>query len=239
MDQEVPSLGTPRARAAWWMRTELWLVLAATALAAPIALTLHHRAARREALPKLGQVVPFSLVRQSGEKFTLAELRGQVWVADFVFLGCTESCPLLTTRMNHLQRALSEEEQKRGVPLAVHLVSFTVDPTNDTPERLAEYASRWHADPKRWVFATGPTTEIQHVVADGFKVAYGKVDDGAGAFEIMHGNWFVLVDGDGRIRGYYSSDRPEEMASLLADTLGLAGMPREDSRQAALARGAE
>jgi len=59
----------------------------------------------------------------------------------------------------------------------------------------------WHADPARWVFATGTTADIQHVVVEGFKVGYGKVDDGAGAFEIMHGNWFVLVDAGGVIRG--------------------------------------
>jgi len=212
------------------MRPELWLVLAVLALVLPVLAVARHRraiAAEGPPLPTLGHVVPFSLVRESGATFSSTELAGKVWVADVVFLGCTESCPMLTTRMSKLQRVLAEEEARGGGSLPVRLVSFTVDPLNDTTARLQEYATRWGADPKRWVFATGSTTDIQHVVADGFKVAYGKTDDGAGAFEIMHGNWFVLVDGDGTIRGYYSTDRPEEMAALTADVVRLASkLPR-------------
>jgi protein SCO1/2 len=220
-----------KKRRPFWSRAELWLILAVLALVAPVLLVARlRRAAGSEGppLPRLGHVAPFSLTRESGAPFTSSELAGTVWVADFVFLGCTESCPMLTTRMSKLQRGLAEEEAKLGGLLPVRLVSFTVDPLNDTTARLQEYATRWGADAKRWAFATGTTTDIQHVVADGFKVAYGKTDDGAGAFEIMHGNWFVLVDSDGTIRGYYSTDRPEEMASLTADVLRLASkLPRQ------------
>jgi protein SCO1/2 len=219
----VPPSVAAGGRRPVWLRPELWLVLAALAVALPVFLVSMRRAkAERPPLPKLGHVVPFSLVRESGATLSSADLAGKVWVADFVFLGCTESCPMLTGRMSNLQRRLAEEEERLGGSLPVRLVSFTVDPTNDTTARLAEYATRWGANPKRWAFATGSTADIQHVVADGFKVAYGKTDDGAGAFEIMHGNWFVLVDDENTIRGYYSTDRPEEMASLTADILSLA-----------------
>jgi len=210
----------PRSK---WLRPEVWLIFAVIAVVAPVVLVARARAARHTAeLPKLGHIVPFSLTRESGAPFSSAELAGKVWVADFVFLGCTESCPMLTTRMSNLQKRLAEEEAKLGGSLPVRLLSITIDPLNDTTARLSEYATRWGADPKRWTFATGSTAEIQHVVADGFKVAYGKVDDGAGAFEIMHGNWFVLVDGEGAIRGYYSTDRPEEMTAITADVVRLA-----------------
>jgi protein SCO1/2 len=223
----VDAEATPATRRPLWLRVEIWLALAALALALPVLLTLRHRHAAAS-LPKLGHLASFSLVRESGARLTSAELAGKVWVADFVYLGCSESCPMLSTRMSKLQRQLVDEEQRRGAPLPAQLVTITIDPANDTPARLAEYASRWQADPKRWIFATGSTADIQHIVADGFKVAYGKVDDGAGAFEIMHGNWFVLVDGEGAIRGYYSSDHPEEMKALGADVLRLSG---ELSRQ--------
>ncbi len=217
---EGVSAPAPRSGRPLWMRVEVWLALAALALALPALAVLRSRH-EVPPLPKLGHLAPFSLLRESGERISNADLAGKVWVADFVYLGCSQSCPLLTTRMAQLQRRIADEEARRGAPLSVELVSITIDPTNDSPARLQEYASRWKADPKRWVFATGSTAEIQHVVAEGFKVAYGKVDDGAGAFEIMHGNWFVLVDGAGDVRGYYSSDRPEEMAALEADVVRL------------------
>jgi protein SCO1/2 len=204
-----------------WTSATLWLVAAALALSIPAALLTKRRPAV-DPLPKLGQLAPFTLVRESGAPLTSTDLAGKVWVADFVFLGCAQSCPLLTTRMGHLANLLDEEGKKRGHALPVRLVSFTIDPTNDTPAHLSDYAARWHADPAMWTFATGPLADVQHVIADGFKVAFGKVDDGAGAFEMMHGNYFVLVDETMQIRGYYSTDIPEEMSALTRDVLALA-----------------
>jgi protein SCO1/2 len=203
------------------MRIELWLGLAVLGLVGP-GFLFARRPPEDPMPPNLGQLQAFTLVRESGRPLASADLSGKVWVADFVFLGCTESCPLLTTRMSHLASILDGEEKKRGAPLGVELVSFTVDPTNDTPDKLEEYAARWHADPSKWAFATGTLADVQHVVADGFKVAFGKADNGAGAFEMMHGNYFVVVDGSMRIRGYYSTDRPEEMSHLVHDVLRLA-----------------
>jgi protein SCO1/2 len=226
--QEYAVEATPERRS-WWMRIELWLVLALLGLVVPGFLFARHPAA--DAAPGvLGALSPFALVRESGRPFVSSDLAGKVWVADFVFLGCTESCPLLTTRMGHLESILDEEGKKRGGPLGVELVTFTIDPTNDTPDRLSEYAARWHADPAKWAFATGSLAEVQHVVADGFKIAYGKVDKGSGAFEMMHGNYFVVVDGKMQIRGYYSTDRPEEMSHLVNDVLRLATTHEGDER---------
>jgi cytochrome oxidase Cu insertion factor (SCO1/SenC/PrrC family) len=205
----------------WWTRAPFWLVAAALALSIPAALLTRHRQAV-DPLPKLGQLAPFALVRESGAPLSSADLTGKVWVADFVFLGCSQSCPLLTTRMGHLANFLAEEGKKRGRALPVRLVSFTIDPTNDTPSRLSDYAVHWHADPAIWAFATGAIGDVQHVVADGFKVAFGRVDDGAGAFEMMHGNYFVVVDPSMQIRGYYSTDLPEEMNALTRDVVALA-----------------
>jgi protein SCO1 len=219
-ERQAPAIPPRR----WWMRVEPWLVLAVLGLVLP-ALLLTKRAPAEGSPPVLGQLAPFSLVSESGSPLRSDDLAGKIWVADFVYLGCTESCPLLTTRMSHLASILAEEGQKRGGALPVRLVSFTIDPTNDTPDKLSEYAARWHADPAVWTFATGPLSDVQHIVADGFKLAFGKVDNGSGAFEMMHGNYFVVVDGQMHIRGYYSTDRPEEMGKLVGDVLRLAGGP--------------
>ncbi len=218
----------PTVSKKWWSNPAPWLVAAALALVLPAVLFGKRRAAV-EPLPRLGHVAPFTLVRESGAPLSSTDLSGKVWVADFVFLGCTQSCPLLTTRMSHLATLLEEEAKRRGKSLPVRLVSFTVDPTNDTPSRLADYAARWHADPATWAFATGTLADVQRVVADGFKVAFGKVDDGAGAFEMMHGNYFVLVDGEMQIRGYYSADLPEEMTALTREVVALASGEKSDS----------
>ena len=58
------------------------------------------------------RLAPFTLVAESGRALSSADLAGKVWVADFVFLGCTQSCPMLTTRMSRVQTLLAEEATK-------------------------------------------------------------------------------------------------------------------------------
>jgi protein SCO1/2 len=102
-----------------------------------------------------------------------------------------------------------------------HLVSISVDPERDTPERLAAYGARYGANPIAWSFLTGPEQAIQATVVDGFKVGAGKersaaagADGGAGFWEIFHGEKLVLVDRQLRIRGYFDAT-PEGIDQLM------------------------
>jgi protein SCO1/2 len=99
----------------------------------------------------------------------------------------------------------------------VRLVSITVDPVNDTPERLAAYAAGFQADPALWKFLTGPAREIETAVEHGFKVGVTREPDGQGGFNILHGTRLVLVDARGAIRGYYDVEDAIEMKRLRTD----------------------
>ncbi|MDA1312911.1 MAG: SCO family protein [Acidobacteria bacterium] len=149
-------------------------------------------------LPLLGVAPEFSLTERSGRQVDRSELDGRVWVANFVFTECTGPCPLLSQRMSRIQKALEDQPE-------VRLVSFTVDPENDTPEVLTKYAKRFNADPVRWLFLTGDKTGLYRLIKGGFKLA---IDDGGEAPGpdsgiITHSLRFVLVDRQGRIRGYF------------------------------------
>ncbi len=154
-------------------------------------------------IPQLGALPDFQLVDSKGMPFGSAQLKGKIWVADFVFTSCTGICPILSTNMSKLHRNLVDRPD-------VHLVSVSVDPETDTPEVLARYASRYSADTSRWHFLTGPRERIHQLAVAGFKV--GSVDE-----PIFHSNRFILVDGDGAIRGYYVGTEPEDMAKLNHD----------------------
>jgi protein SCO1/2 len=144
-------------------------------------------------LPVLGQLPDFSFQDQNDKKVDRGDFLGKVWIADFIYTGCADICPMLTQKMSELEKK---------TPPDVLLASFTVDPENDTPARLALYAERFHVDFHRWFFLTGPLGDIEKVVVGGFKQSMGKVS----LFEIMHGGKLVLVDRQGRIRGYYDAD---------------------------------
>lgn len=151
--------------------------------------------------PVLGTLPPWSLVDQDGRSFGSTELRGKVWIASFFFTRCTSICPAVMHAVSRLDAALRE----RGVD-GIALVSFTVDPEHDAPLILREYAREIGADPARWTLATGDPAAVRSLVVEGFKVPVGEGTTEAGVFDIAHTAKLVLVDGEGRIRGYYDTD---------------------------------
>ncbi|MEP7049645.1 MAG: SCO family protein [Pseudomonadota bacterium] len=169
-------------------------------------------------LPKLGQVGDFELVDQQARPVSAASLRGKVWVAAFFFTRCPTICPRITKRMRALQVAT------RGQTPAPSLISFSVDPENDTPPVLLEYARRYGADLHSWAFLTGDLRVVKRTIVDGFKLALdGKPDPNAENGGIIHGSHLVLVDQALAIRGYYRTDDEDDMARLVDDAKGLSG----------------
>jgi len=159
-------------------------------------------------------VPAFSLVDQTGARFDQASLAGKPWVADFIFSTCTQTCPRLTARMKEVRDRVAK---KRGDG-AVRFVSFSVDPETDTPPVLAAYAARAGAS---WSFVTGASDDVQKAVVQGFKVTMQKTVNAAGERDVLHGNWFVLGDGQGRIRGYYQTDTEDDVDKIAHDVLRL------------------
>jgi protein SCO1/2 len=174
-----------------------------------------------EGLPVFGALPAMSLTDQEGKPFTLDRMRGHVWIANFIFTSCPMACPLLSQRMSLIQTKIQPD------PATIQLVSFSVDPSHDTPPVLKQYGTRYHQDPTRWTFVTGKPDEVLSIVSDGFKVAVEKAKappdpNGANSnFVVMHGENFVLIDRDGRIRGYYHKD-DEDLDRLVTDARKLA-----------------
>ena len=169
---------------------------------------------RAPELPVLGTVPPFSLTERSGRPVRTEDLVGRVWIADFVFTRCPDVCPALTRRMARLQSLAGAGD---GAD-AVRLVSFSVDPSHDTPEVLRVYAA--HAGARDdWLFVTGPRDAMATLLKDGFRVAFA--DDGPPTAPITHSDRFVLVDRELRIRGYYHGGDAEDVERLAGDARAL------------------
>ena len=80
------------------------------------------------ALEVFGQIPQFELVAQNGQPFHSQVLAGKVWVADFIYTTCPGPCPRMTSQMREVQDAVSKLPD-------VRLVSFTVDPAQDTDRK--------------------------------------------------------------------------------------------------------
>ncbi len=192
----------------------LWLSLL---LAVPAVVVLKHQ---RPPLPIYARLPAWELTDQDGHAFGAAQLRGRVWVADFMFTSCPSICPELTRHLGAVQTRTASLGDR------LHIVSISVDPVVDTPARLTEYAHRHGADPARWHFVTGTAPALQHLAADGFRTALGEVPTSAEGrpetFNILHSARVMLIDGDGRMRGVYRTDG-EGMSDLLRDAARLTG----------------
>jgi protein SCO1/2 len=169
----------------------------------------------------LGALPLFRFTSEQGAPFGSPELAGQVWVANFIFTRCPTVCPVFSRKMAEVQT------RSAGMGAGLHLVSFSVDPEYDTPERLAAYAQRYGAEAARWTFLTGDYQQLKDTVVGGFKMAMGKEapaeDD---LLSIFHGEHFVLVDARGRIRGYYLSSDADAVERLLTDAQWLLAHPQ-------------
>ncbi len=161
-------------------------------------------ARHREPLGEFNTVPDFELVDQTGAPFSsVAQLRGKVWVADFVFTNCKGPCPRMGSQMRQVQSALADVE-------AVRFVSFTVDPKRDTPEVLATYARRYSALPGRWFFLTGAAETLNKLSLRAFMLS--ALND-----QMDHSTRFALVDRQGRVRKYYDTTEPRSIPDLIAD----------------------
>jgi protein SCO1/2 len=131
------------------------------------------------------------LVRDDGKTVSLPEelADGRPVVLDFIFTTCTTICPVLSSTFSQLQNELGPERDK------VHLVSISIDPEQDTPERLTEYARRFHAGPE-WRHYTG-STEASVAVQRAFQAYRGdKMDHTPVTFiRAGQGKTWVRVDG--------------------------------------------
>lgn len=192
------------------------LVVSAALLALAVTLHVAKRSGKTTTdLPVLSAVPPFALTDHTGGIYRAADLRGTPWVASFIFTRCPTICPALSSRMAEVQR------RTEGTP--VRLVSFSVDPDFDTPAVLSEYAKRFDAG-RRWTFLTGDFGVMRSAIEDGLKISMGRAQAGpvVDASQVFHGTHLVLVDAEGRIRGYYDVKEDAGLDALLRDARSLA-----------------
>jgi protein SCO1/2 len=153
---------------------------------------------------------PFELVDQEGRATSLASLRGNVLLLDFVYANCPGPCPILTGAHVRAQKVLPEDVRER-----VRFVSITLDPERDTPEALRAYGAKRGADLARWSFLTGPKDQVEDAIR---RYGVGSVRLANG--EIQHVVVSFLIDAEGRVAKRYfglehhGDDLAQDLAAL-------------------------
>lgn len=163
-------------------------------------------------LPVIGPAPDFDLMSQDGERVALADLHGKVVAVTFIFTMCPDICPMLTSNLSQVQEMLGDDFGK-----SIAFVSITVDPENDTPDVLREYAEAFGADLGGWAFLTGDPRVLKQV-AQGYGVFAEKAVGGG----VDHTLLTSIVDPRGVLRVQYIGYR-FDLEEFRGDLLSLVG----------------
>tara|TARA_E500000331_G_scaffold92654_1_gene88737 strand:- start:2133 stop:2714 length:582 start_codon:yes stop_codon:yes gene_type:complete len=157
----------------------------------------------KKTLPVLGNINNFILYDQNGNEFSEQDLLGNYWISDFIFTTCAGPCPVMSSQFQGFQEKYSDNSNLK-------LLSISVNPQYDTPNILQNYGERYSADFKKWNFLTGDVNEIHTLALESFKV--GDAEN-----PIFHSAFFILIDDQAQIRGYYNSTINEDINKMYSD----------------------
>lgn len=163
--------------------------------------SLHH-------VKKNHRIADFELYNQNGDTITEATFENKIYVADFFFTRCATICPVMTTNMNALQAAFSNDTD-------VLLLSHSVTPVMDSIPILKDYANYKGVIDGKWHLVTGAKKQIYNLARKSY---FAVLDEGDGGDQdFIHTEQFVLVDSKRRIRGYYDGTDSKEVARIIED----------------------
>lgn len=163
----------------------------------------------------------FTYETQNGDTLSSNELKGHAYVADFIFTSCEGVCPNLSKTMSLIQLNFKNDNRLK-------LVSFTVDPDRDSIPVLKEYAKRYDAIDGKWYFLRGEKESVWNMAQQGFKVPVVYTPEGGKGNEFTHTERIVLVDEDGKIRGFYNGLDKQMMDTFYNNLASiLVGIPQQ------------
>ncbi len=139
-------------------------------------------------------------VNRTGEAVSLGQLRGKVYVAGHQYPDCPAGCLGMAAVMKSLEAEFGDDPQFR-------LVSISVNPAGDTPEKMDAWVKERGVDSPDWWFLTGDPEAIAKYMISQFKFyATEEITDPAlraAQGPYAHDQRLAIVDGDANVRGYY------------------------------------
>lgn len=155
------------------------------------------------------RVADFDLVDQTGTRRSARDLEGKVRVVSYFFTTCPTICVDMAAGLRRVQDAFKADDRLR-------ILSHTAMPEYDSVPVLADYAARNGCDPSQWWLLTGTPQELNRLARTSY---FAVLEEGQGWDEhsFIHTENLVLVDAEGRLRGYYDGTDPTAVDELIND----------------------
>lgn len=150
----------------------------------------------------------FSFKTQNNKTIGLDDLKGEWWIAYLIYTNCEIVCPRTTANMVNVQNQLNK------VDLHPYIISFSVDPKNDTQQALKKYADEHGVNLDTWMFLTNyDFEEIKNISENSFQAVLeqGALD------QISHSYMFYLINPEGIVIKKYDGMSNEGVENLIED----------------------
>ena len=134
-------------------------------------------------------------------------VKGKVVVINFIYTSCPDECALETARLAEVQKILGDRVGKD-----VFMYSISIDPTNDTPKILKEYADKFEAGPG-WLFLTGKDADITQL-----RQKLGLYSEGDKDGKLQDHNLSLIIGNQST--GQWMRISPHENPYILATQVG-------------------
>jgi protein SCO1/2 len=154
----------------------------------------------------------FSFTNQENKTITNKHIENKIAVFNFFFSRCNTVCPEMLTNEMKLAGIFKNDSD-------VKILSITVDPQTDSVQNLKEYSSLYNIQNKQWQFLTGNKTDIYRFARKGLEVI--ATDGDGGPDDFIHSDMLVLIDREGKIRGYYKGTEKSRVDALINDIVKL------------------
>ena len=169
---------------------------------------------------KIGE---YRLIDQDGREFNASEFAGKPFVVSFIYTSCIHICPTITLSLSNV---IKEKKERLGKDF--NIVTVSIDPDRDTPQKLKEFGSNFTKDFDHWRFTTAGKETIDRMTRD-FGFFYKKEGD-----HFQHINMVSVVDANGHILSHvYGIDfKPDQVLSPIyhpdkfkkGEKVGVAGL---------------
>ncbi len=159
------------------------------------------------------KISDFSFINQNEKTITNKEIEGKIHIANFMFTSCTSICPDMTGNMKLIEKAFSNDPR-------VVILSYSVTPWIDTPDKLADYVEFNDIKTNNWHFLTGSKNEIYSLARESY-FAEETMGFSKDSTDFLHTEYFILVDRDKRIRGIYNGTLMLEALQVVEDISAL------------------
>lgn len=148
----------------------------------------------------------FEFINQNNDVFKSIEHHDKIWVVNYFFTSCPSICPKMMKNIQEVHDIVRAEDE-------VILLSFTVDPKRDTPERFQYYLEDYNINHESWQLLTGSKKDLYRHARKSFLIS--ATDGGGDEYDFIHSENIVVIDQNKKIRAIINGTDPDADHEIL------------------------